>query len=157
MERRARKRDPACVCIYREWRIFGVNWQGSTSQQVWLSFDALLDTQQHRGVPRVKSWHGVVVTQSLGECIDVILLACTQQRLPDTRTHARTQRNVWTLNNLLVQLLPIHMFNGPFSGTTQMSQYKKGETYLDFTKEETVSGTVASDGPYASLHLAADR
>ena len=38
-----------------------------------------------------------------------------------------------------------------------MSQYQKGETYLDFTKEETVSGTVASDGPYASLHLTADR
>ena len=25
------------------------------------------------------------------------------------------------------------MFNGPFSGTTQVSQYQKGQTNLDFT------------------------
>ena len=27
-----------------------------------------------------------------------------------------------------------HMFNGPFSGTTQVSQYQKGKTNLDFTE-----------------------
>jgi len=27
-----------------------------------------------------------------------------------------------------------HPFNGPFSGTTWVSQYKKGETNLDFTE-----------------------
>jgi len=27
-----------------------------------------------------------------------------------------------------------HLFNGPFSGTTQVSQYKKGKTNLDFTE-----------------------
>ena len=27
-----------------------------------------------------------------------------------------------------------HPFNGPFSGTTQVSQYQKGKTNLDFTK-----------------------
>jgi len=27
-----------------------------------------------------------------------------------------------------------HMFNGPFSGTTKVSQYQKGKTYLDFTE-----------------------
>jgi len=26
-----------------------------------------------------------------------------------------------------------HPFNGPFSGTTQVSQYQKGKTNLDFT------------------------
>jgi len=26
------------------------------------------------------------------------------------------------------------MFNGPFSGTTQVSQYQKGKTNLDFTE-----------------------
>ena len=31
------------------------------------------------------------------------------------------------------------MFNGPLSGTTQVSQYQKGKTSLDFT--ETVSGS----------------
>jgi len=28
-----------------------------------------------------------------------------------------------------------HPFNGPFSGTTQASQYQKGKTNLDFTEE----------------------
>jgi len=28
---------------------------------------------------------------------------------------------------------PTHPFNGPFSGTTQVSQYQKGKTNLDFT------------------------
>jgi len=27
-----------------------------------------------------------------------------------------------------------HPFNGPFSGTTQLSQYQKGKTNLDFTE-----------------------
>ena len=27
-----------------------------------------------------------------------------------------------------------HPFNGPFSGTTQVSQYQKGKTILDFTE-----------------------
>jgi len=27
-----------------------------------------------------------------------------------------------------------HTFNGPFSGTTRVSQYQKGKTYLDFTE-----------------------
>jgi len=27
-----------------------------------------------------------------------------------------------------------HTFNGPFSGTTQVSQYEKGKTNLDFTE-----------------------
>ena len=28
----------------------------------------------------------------------------------------------------------IHPFNGPFSGTTQVGWYQKGETNLDFTE-----------------------
>ena len=27
-----------------------------------------------------------------------------------------------------------HTFNGPLSGTTQVNQYQKGKTYLDFTE-----------------------
>ena len=27
-----------------------------------------------------------------------------------------------------------HLFNGPFSGTTQMSRYQKGKSNLDFTE-----------------------
>jgi len=31
-------------------------------------------------------------------------------------------------------LLLLHTFNGPLSGTTQVSQYQKGKTNLDFTE-----------------------
>jgi len=37
--------------------------------------------------------------------------------------------------------LVIHMFNGPFSGTTRVSRYWKGKTNLDLLKLETVSGS----------------
>jgi len=49
-----------------------------------------------------------------------------------------------------------HPFNGPFSGTTQVSRCKKGTTNLDFT-EARQRVAVASAGPYAGLHLAPDR
>jgi len=34
-----------------------------------------------------------------------------------------------------------HPFSGPFSGTTQVSQYQKGKTNLGFIKQEIVSGS----------------
>ena len=49
----------------------------------------------------------------------------------------------WTLNFILhtflhpINILPLkhtHPFNGPFSGTTQVSRYQKGKTNLDFTE-----------------------
>ena len=49
-----------------------------------------------------------------------------------------------------------HPFNGPMSGTTQVSQYQKGKTNLDFTGARQWVA-VASAGPYTSLHLAPDR
>jgi len=42
-----------------------------------------------------------------------------------TRTHARMHAHTHTHT---------HLFNGPFSGTTQVSQYQKGKTNLDFTE-----------------------
>ena len=35
---------------------------------------------------------------------------------------------------LLQQNLILHTFNGPFSGTTQVSRYQKGKTNMDFTE-----------------------
>ena len=46
-----------------------------------------------------------------------------------------------------------HPFNGPLSRTTQVSQYQKGKTNVDFTKARAVSGSGIS-WPYASLYLA---
>ena len=34
-----------------------------------------------------------------------------------------------------------HPFNGPFSGTTQVSRYQKGKTNLDFTEARDMSGS----------------
>jgi len=44
----------------------------------------------------------------------------------------------------------IHPFNGPLSRTTLVSQYQKGKLIWTVLNQETV----ASAGPYASLHLA---
>ena len=33
------------------------------------------------------------------------------------------------------------MFNGPLYGTTRVSRYQKGKSHLDFTEQETVSGS----------------
>ena len=35
---------------------------------------------------------------------------------------------------LTISLTHTHLFNGPSSGTTQVSRYKKGKTNLDFTE-----------------------
>ena len=49
------------------------------------------------------------------------------------------------------------LFNGPFSGTTWVSRYQKGNTNLDFTEAKRQWLAVESAGLYASLHLAPDR
>ena len=52
---------------------------------------------------------------------------------------------------------PPHPFNGPFSGTTQVSRYQKGKNQSGFYWSKRQWVAVASAGPYASLHLAPDR
>ena len=52
--------------------------------------------------------------------LNCIALHCTALRRPvDCREHTHTHT---------------HPFNGPFSGTTQVSRYQKGKTNLDFTE-----------------------
>ena len=50
-----------------------------------------------------------------------------------------------------------HPFNGPFSGTTQVSRYEKDKNQSGFYWSKRQWVAVASAGPYASLHLAPDR
>ena len=50
-----------------------------------------------------------------------------------------------------------HTFNGPFSGSTQVSRYQKGKNQCEFYWSKRQWVAVASAGPYASLHLAPDR
>ena len=47
-----------------------------------------------------------------------------------------------------------HTFNGPFSGTTRVSRYQKGENQSGFCWSKRQWVAMASAGPYASLHLA---
>jgi len=42
---------------------------------------------------------------------------------------------------LLMEVTHTQPFNGPLSGTTWVSQYQKGKTNLDFTEQETASGS----------------
>jgi len=50
-----------------------------------------------------------------------------------------------------------HPFNGPFTGTTQVSRYQKGKTNLDFTEAKDSEWQWHQLGHYASLHLSPDR
>ena len=52
--------------------------------------------------------------------------------------------------------LILHPFNGPFSGTTQVSQYQKGKTNLDFTEARDSEWQWHQLG-HMRLHLAPDR
>jgi len=38
------------------------------------------------------------------------------------------------ITNKYIERIHTHTFNGPFSGTTQVSRYQKGKTNLDFTE-----------------------
>jgi len=50
-----------------------------------------------------------------------------------------------------------HPFNGPFPGTTQVSQYQKGKTNLDFIETRESEWQWHQLGHNASLHVAPDR
>ena len=50
-----------------------------------------------------------------------------------------------------------HPFNGPLSGTTQVIQYQKGKTNLDFTEARDSGWQWHQLDLNASLHLAPDR
>jgi len=52
-----------------------------------------------------------------------------------------------------------HPFNGPFSGTTQVSQYQKGKTNLDFTeaRDSEWQWHQLVHTHYATVQLAPDR
>jgi len=63
----------------------------------------------------------------------------------------RTNRETWDL------VTHTHPFNGPLSGTTQVSQYQKGKTNLDFTEARDSGWQWQQLGQNASLHLAPDR
>ena len=68
-----------------------------------------------------------------------------RQADPQVALAERNDRNLDLPQDRVVSRLyntQTHPFNGPSSGTTQVSRYQKGETNLAFTvKQETVSGS----------------
>ena len=88
--------------------------------------------------------------------------------LTTTQSSARLFRSSWpdtdrsysshTVNCGIVFLhTHTHPFNGPLSGTTQVSQYQKGKTNLYFTEARDSGWQWHQLGHNASLHLAPDR
>jgi len=59
--------------------------------------------------------HSLALTENIMEYLCILHTQTHTHRQTQTHTHTRT-------------------FNGPFSGTTQVSRYQKGKTNLDFTK-----------------------
>jgi len=52
-------------------------------------------------------------------------------------------------NKFTYYITHTHPFNGPFSGTTQVSWYQKGKTNLDFTeaRDSGISWTICKSAP----------
>ena len=69
-------------------------------------------------------------TSIISLTIFVRVTSCVQQR--DIPTTPHLQQKATPLHSTLLLLL--HTFNGPLSGTTQVSRYQKGKTNLDFTE-----------------------
>ena len=65
-----------------------------------------------------------------------LIVPRTHRQISNMASSVVTQR-AW--NRLPTELKLL--FNGPFSGTTQVSQYQKGKTSLDLLKQVTVSGS----------------
>jgi len=47
---------------------------------------------------------------------------------------AKELKSGWYVHDINYNITHTHPFNGPFSGTTQVSRYQKGRTNLDFTE-----------------------
>jgi len=70
--------------------------------------------------------HDVLLSSELTHNQDINSLSVLKVRYSankQSNTHARTHAHTHT-----------HPFNGPLSGTTRLSRYQKGKTYLDFTE-----------------------
>jgi len=83
---------------------------------------------------RLTNWHGYVwYIQSEQWChcwmLTVMILKYTYQH-----TRSLHLQQYSTQLHVMQTHTHTHPFNGPFSGTTQVSRYQKGKTNLDFTK-----------------------
>jgi len=74
-------------------------------------------------------------------------VAVAQFHIVTPRDQLTTQVDVGTYNTHTHKQNP---FNGPFSGTTQVSWYQEGKTNLDFSEARNSEWQWPSAGPYAS-------
>ena len=80
----------------------------------------------HDGLPHNSAWHVDSIAED--ECFCGVLQAPADKQ--SCSAHAITHSTVSTPS----QHTHTHTFNGPFSGTTRVSRYQKGNTNLDFTE-----------------------
>ena len=80
----------------------------------------------HDGLPHNSAWHVDSIAED--ECFCGVLQAPADKQ--SCSAHAITHATVSTPS----QHTHTHTFNGPFSGTTRVSRYQKGNTNLDFTE-----------------------
>ena len=100
----------------------------------------LRSTTQHNKVRDL--FLSLACTDNLLQCVDHFTHdILKQRRLHHTHTHT-IHLQIWIYHIILMSLhqtvdalyTHTHPFNSPFSGTTQVSQYQKGKTNLDFTE-----------------------
>ena len=111
-------------------------WRPSikTSTKFWHFKPLPMSTYVHFAKPpppygRLTSWsHVNIVSMSL----DTSMYSQYSQCMLKIGLFLCLTQAVKTVSRLMY--IHTHPFNGPFSGTTRVSRYQKGKTYLDFTE-----------------------
>ena len=75
---------------------------------------------------------------------EIVVFACLSKQYIHTHDYTTTNCSLYQQNHgisrflaetcMLLRHTHTHPFNGPFSGTTQVTRYQKGKTNLDFTE-----------------------
>ena len=70
----------------------------------------------------------------LNGCVCACVRACVRSSYKYSRFHYYDTRCYFNVRSKAGTHTPIHPFNGPLFGTTQVSRYRKSKTNLDFTE-----------------------
>ena len=97
------------------------------------------------------------VTALLGQCPSSAALHLLSSHILTSQPPSSDSLGQSTLRTCLLHTHTHTPFNGPLSGTTQVSRYQKGKTNLDFTGARDSEWQWHQLGHYASLHLAPGR
>ena len=68
------------------------------------------------------------------QCSRLSVLQVWQKKVHDHLHYSTKKQILPTEAKTVEEVINTHLFNGPFSGTTQVSRYQTGKTNLDFTE-----------------------